>query len=67
VGGKWPRNFCIDPTGGYILVANKNTNNVVAFGVDPSSGRLTPTGQSITVAMPVCVKFAAVGAGGGES
>lgn len=67
VGGKWPRNFCIDPTGGYILVANKNTNNVVAFRVDAASGRLTPTGRSITVAMPVCVKFAAVAGEGGES
>ncbi|MDP6545470.1 MAG: lactonase family protein [Phycisphaerae bacterium] len=56
-GGKTPRNFGIDPTGRFILAANQNSNNVVVFRVDQSGGKLKPTGSSITVSSPVCVKF----------
>ena len=66
VGGKTPRNFCIDPTGRYILAANRNTNNVVVFRIDQTTGRLTPTGRSITVPAPVCVKFHTVPARPGD-
>ena len=55
--GKVPRNFGIDPAGQFLLAANQNTNNVVVFRIDAKSGRLTPTGQSVEVGAPVCVKF----------
>ena len=58
--GKVPRNFGIDPTGQFLLAANQNTNNVVVFRIDAKSGRLTPTGQSVEVGAPVCVKFVKV-------
>ncbi len=57
VGGKWPRNFGIDPTGSFLLVANQNTDNIVVFRLDPRTGWLKPTGQSIDVPIPVCLKF----------
>jgi 6-phosphogluconolactonase len=56
-GGKVPRNFCIDPSGQYLLAANQETNNVVVFRIDAQTGKLAPTGQSIEVGAPVCVKF----------
>jgi len=55
--GKWPRNFGIDPTGACLLAANQRSDNVVVFRIDPKTGRLTPTGQVLAVASPVCVLF----------
>lgn len=55
--GKTPRNFGIDPTGSYLLAANQATNNVVVFHIDAETGVLRPTGQSLAVPMPVCVKM----------
>ncbi len=58
--GKTPRNFELDPTGSLLLVANQDTNNIVTFRIDPNTGRLTPTGQTVQVPSPVCLKFTAV-------
>jgi 6-phosphogluconolactonase len=59
--GKTPRNFGIDPTGRYLLAANQGSNSVVVFRIDPQTGRLQPTGQSVEVPVPVCVKFVPLG------
>jgi 6-phosphogluconolactonase len=58
--GKTPRNFGIDPTGAYLLAENQGSDNIVAFRIDAKTGRLSPTGQTIDVPSPVCVKFLAV-------
>jgi 6-phosphogluconolactonase len=57
--GKTPRNFEIDPNGKLLFVANQGTDNIVIFRIDPDSGRLTPTGQTLHVPSPVCLKFVA--------
>ena len=59
-GGKTPRNFNVDPTGRYVLAANQSTNNVVVLRVDTSNGKLTPTGDSIEVGSPVCVRYLSI-------
>jgi 6-phosphogluconolactonase len=55
--GKTPRNFGIDPSGRYLLAANQNSDTVVVFAIDAKTGRLTPTGSTINVGAPVCIKF----------
>ena len=55
--GKNPRNFGIDPSGRYLLAANQDGNNVVVFRIDAKTGKLTPTGSSIQVTAPVCIKM----------
>lgn len=55
--GKTPRNFIIDPTGNYLLVANQNTDNIVIFKRSKQTGLLTPTGKQIEVSMPVCLQM----------
>ncbi|MEX2560390.1 MAG: beta-propeller fold lactonase family protein, partial [Pirellulales bacterium] len=60
-GGKTPRNFSIDPTGSYLLAANQESDNIVVFRIEPASGELEPTGHSIDVPKPVCIKFLAAG------
>ena len=56
-GVKTPRNFAIEPTGQYMLVANQSGGNVIVFRINPSTGELTPTESSVQVASPVCVRF----------
>jgi 6-phosphogluconolactonase len=56
--GDWPRNFSLDPTGRWLLVANQRSDSVVVLGRDPESGRLTPTRQRIAIPSPVCLRFA---------
>jgi 6-phosphogluconolactonase len=55
--GKHPRNFGIDPSGRYLVAANMETNNIVVFRIDPQTGRLQPTGSTVELSMPTCVKF----------
>lgn len=40
-----------------MLVANQDSNNVVVLAIDEQSGKLSPTGRSITLGAPVCVQF----------
>jgi len=56
--GDWPRNFSLDPTERWLLVANQRSNSVVVLGRDPENGRLTPTRQRIAIPSPVCLRFA---------
>jgi 6-phosphogluconolactonase len=56
-GGNWPRNFVIDPSGRFLLVANQRSDNVVTFRIDAQTGRLTATGQVTEIPVPVCLQF----------
>ena len=55
--GKGPRNFAIDPTGNFLLVAHQYTNDVVIFTIDKISGKLTDLGKRIELCSPVCLVF----------
>jgi len=57
MGVKTPRNFAIEPTGQYMLVANQSGDNVIVFRIHPTTGELSPTGTSVQVPSPVCVRF----------
>jgi 6-phosphogluconolactonase len=56
-GIKNPRNFGIDPSGSFLLAASQDLGSIVVFRIDPSTGALSPTGHSVKVPKPVCVKF----------
>jgi 6-phosphogluconolactonase len=55
--GNHPRNFIIDPTGHFLLVANKNTDNIVIFKINPQTGLLKANGTQIKIPSPVCLKM----------
>jgi len=55
--GKTPRNFTIDPSGNYLLVANQNSDEVVVFKRDKETGLLLDTKNRILVGKPVCLKW----------
>jgi len=56
--GITPRNFAIDPTGHYLVVANQKSDNVVVFKRNAQTGLLQPTGSVLKVPSPVCLQFA---------
>jgi len=55
--GKGPRNFAIDPSGNFLLVAHQLSNEVVIFKRDKLTGSLTDTGKRIPLCSPVCLVF----------
>lgn len=55
--GKTPRNFFIDPTGTYLLAENQSTDSVVVFRIQEDTGELEPTGHSIEIPAPVCIRM----------
>lgn len=55
--GKGPRNFSIDPSGNFLLVAHQYTNDVVIFNRNKTTGKLTDSGKRINVGAPVCLVF----------
>ena len=56
-GGIWPRNFSIDPSGKFMLVANQRSGNIAVFKIDQRSGIPSQKIQDIKVKAPVCLKF----------
>ncbi|SCY80182.1 lactonase family protein [Flavobacterium caeni] len=57
-GGKGPRNFAIDPTGKYVLVAHQYSNDIIVFERDQATGLLKNTGKKLELCAPVCLVFA---------
>jgi len=55
--GKGPRNFVIDPTGKFLLVAHQYTNTVVIFSINKKTGALTDSQKRIALCAPVCLVF----------
>jgi 6-phosphogluconolactonase len=56
-GGKIPRNFTLDPTEHWMLVANQDSNNITVFARNPQTGVLAESGKTITVQAPMCILF----------
>jgi 6-phosphogluconolactonase len=56
-GGIGPRDFAIDPTGNYLLVANQKSNEIAVFKRDIISGQLSLLPKRIGVCAPVNIVF----------
>jgi 6-phosphogluconolactonase len=55
--GQSPRHFEIDPSGSLLFAANEKSDNTVIFHINLQSGRLKPTGKTLELSQPVCIKF----------
>ena len=55
--GTHPRNFTIDPTGNYLLVANQDSENIIIFKRDKKTGLLSKTDKEIHIPRPVCLQM----------
>lgn len=56
-GGRKPRNFGIDPASAQLVIANQDTNTLLACRIDERDGRLKPSGVLADCPSPVCVVF----------
>lgn len=56
-GGKIPRNFTLDPTEQWMLVANQDSNLVSVFRRDTATGKLSNEGKSVSAPTPMCILF----------
>jgi 6-phosphogluconolactonase len=57
-GGKGPRNFVIDPTGKFLIVAHQNSDSIIVYRIDENTGKLSNAVFHLEVGNPVCLKFA---------
>jgi 6-phosphogluconolactonase len=57
-GGKIPRNFVLDPTERWMLVANQKSSEISIFARNPATGALAEAGKSVAVPTPMCILFA---------
>lgn len=57
-GGKTPRNFVLDPTERWMLVANQDSSWVSVFARDPKTGELAEQGKNFPAATPMRILFA---------
>jgi 6-phosphogluconolactonase len=58
-GGKTPWSIGIDSTGRWMLVCNQSSNAVVEMKIDHASGKLSATGNSVTIPHPADAAFLA--------
>jgi 6-phosphogluconolactonase len=58
--GETPRNFALDPSGDWLLVANQDSDTIVTFRRDRETGTLTATGAVAETPSPVAILFAGV-------
>ncbi|TWU38996.1 6-phosphogluconolactonase [Novipirellula aureliae] len=55
IRGATPRNFNIDPTGKWLLVAGQDSNTLASFVMEAETGKLTYNRSIIFVPTPICV------------
>jgi 6-phosphogluconolactonase len=55
--GQKPRNFSFDPSLHWMIVTNIDSDNAVVFRINEITGRLTQTGEPVSVPNPYCIQF----------
>ena len=55
-GGNWPRNFVIDPSGKYLLVANQKSGDISLFRINKKTG-IPEYKDDYKLTTPACLKF----------
>ncbi len=56
-GGKIPRNFTLDPTERWMLVANQDSNRLSVFARNPETGELANEGKNFDAVAPMRILF----------
>ena len=56
-GGNWPRCFCIDPTGQWLLTACERSDRITVFKINPENGKLSTTEGGISLPTPGSMQF----------
>lgn len=56
-GGKTPRNFVLDPSEKWMLVANEDSNQISVFARNPETGVLAEEGKNFAAEAPMRILF----------
>jgi 6-phosphogluconolactonase len=56
-GGKTPRNFVLDPTERWMIVANQESDQLSVFKRDSQTGELSKEAKSYPCPAPMCILF----------
>lgn len=56
-GGRHPREFGVQPSGGHMAISLPETNQVLASRIDDTNGRLKPSGIFADVPSPASIRF----------
>lgn len=56
-GGRHPKEFGMQPSGGHMAIALPETNQVLASRIDETNGRLKPSGIFADVPSPASIRF----------
>jgi len=56
-GGKTPRNFTLDPTEHWMLVANQDSSQLSVFARNPETGELADEGKNYAADTPMRILF----------
>jgi len=57
VRGQTPRDFALTPDGDFLLSANQDSSTITVFRVHAETGALSPVGDPVPVASPVCLAW----------
>ena len=60
-GGRHPREFGMQPSGGHMAISLPETNQVLASRIDDGNGRLKPSGMFADVPSPASDPISAAG------
>ncbi|RLL46947.1 lactonase family protein [Oceanobacillus piezotolerans] len=55
--GDWPRDFVLDPSESFLIVANQESNNLVLFQRNKETGILSLIQNDMEAPEPICLKF----------
>jgi 6-phosphogluconolactonase len=53
----WPREFNLDSTGRYLLVAGERSDEIRLYTIDPESGLMSATESMVKLPAPACIRF----------
>ncbi|MEA3462729.1 MAG: beta-propeller fold lactonase family protein, partial [Bacteroidota bacterium] len=53
----WPRDFNVDPSGKYMLVAGERSNEIRLYMIDAETGLLSETSSTVELNAPASVLF----------
>ena len=56
-GGRHPKEFGMQPSGGHMAISLPETNQVLASRIDDTNGRLKPSGIFADVPSPASIRF----------
>lgn len=59
--GEWPRHFALDATSRVCFAENQNSDSIVAFRIDATTGMLGPAEITVENPSPICLRCLDVG------